>query len=72
MKYDSKTDVELAREKENPFNKCCHFKEVGQNFKKVKQMVLLEELKYKVWPDIRFHLDDQRVEKLGERKVFEF
>ena len=53
LKYDSKTHVEFAREKENLFNRWCHSKEIGQDFKKLKQMVLLEEFKDKVRPDIR-------------------
>ena len=48
LKYDSKTHVEFAREKENLFNRWCHSKEIGQDFKKLKQMVLLEEFKDKV------------------------
>ena len=59
LKYDSKTHVEFAREKENLFNRWCHSKEIGQDFKKLKQMVLLEEFKDKVRPDIRSHLDEQ-------------
>ena len=34
LKYDSKTHVEFAREKENLFNRWCHSKEIGQDFKK--------------------------------------
>ena len=64
LKYDSKTHVEFAREKENLFNRWCHSKEIGQDFKKLKQMVLLEEFKDKVRPDIRSHLDKQKVEEL--------
>ena len=48
LKYDSKTHVEFAREKENLFNRWCHSKEIGQDFKKLKQMVSLEEFKDKV------------------------
>ena len=58
LKFDSKTHVEFAREKENLFNRWCHSKEIGQDFKKLKQMVLLEEVKDKVRPDIRSHLDE--------------
>ena len=64
LKYDSKTHVEFAREKENLLNGWCHSKEIGQGFKKLKQMVLLEEFKDKVRPDIRSHLDEQKVEEL--------
>ena len=69
LKYDSKTHVEFAREKENLFNRCCHSKEVGQNFEKLKQMVLPEEFKDKVRPDIRSHLDEQKVEELEKAAV---
>ena len=39
LKYDSKTHVEFAREKENLFNRWCHSKE-GQDIEKCKQVVL--------------------------------
>ena len=69
LKFDSKTHVEFAREKENLFNRWCHSKEIGQDFKKLKQMVLLEEFKDKVRPDIRSHLDAQKVEELEKEAV---
>ena len=69
LKYDSKTHVEFAREKENLFNRWCHSKEIGQDFKKLKQMVLREEFKDKVRPDIRSHLDEQKVEELEKAAV---
>ena len=69
LKYDSKTHVEFAREKENLFNRWCHSKETGLDFKKLKQMVLLEEFKDKVRPDIRSHLDEQKVEELEKAAI---
>ena len=69
LKYDSKTHVEFAREKENLFNRWCHSKEIGLDFKKLKQMVLLEEFKDKVRPDIRSHLDEQKVEELEKAAI---
>ena len=69
LKYDSKTHVEFAREKENLFNRWCHSKEIGQDFKKLKQMVLLEEFKDKVRPDTRSHLDEQKVEELEKAAI---
>ena len=69
LKYDNKTHVEFAREKENLFNRWCHSKEIGQDFKKLKQMVLLEEFKDKVRPDIRSHLYEQKVEKLEKAAI---
>ena len=52
--------VEFAREKDNLFNRWCHSKEVGQDFEKLKQMVLLKEFKDKVRPDIRSYLDEEK------------
>ena len=69
LKYNSKTHVEFAREKENLFNRWCDSKEIGQDFKKLKQMVLLEEFKDKVRPDIRSHLDEQKVEELEKAAI---
>ena len=69
LKYDSKTHVEFAMENENLFNRWCHSKEIGQDFKKLKQMVLLEEFKDKVRPDIRSHLDEQKVEELEKAAI---
>ena len=69
LKYDSKTHVEFAREKENLFNRWFHSKEIGQYFKKLKQMVLLEEFKDKVRPDIRSHVDEQKVEELEKAAI---
>ena len=56
-------------ERENLFNRWYHSKEVGQDFKKLKQIVLLEQFKDKVWPDIRSHLLDQKVQKLEKAAV---
>ena len=61
--------LNLRGKKENLFNRCCHSKEVGQDFQKLEQMVLLEEFKEKVWRDIRSHLDEQKVEELEKVAV---
>ena len=45
LKYDSKTHVEFAREKENLFNRWCHSKEIGQDFKKLNKWFYLKSLK---------------------------
>ena len=44
-------------------------KKIGQDFKKLKQMVLLEEFKDKVRPGIRSHLDEQKVEELEKAAI---
>ena len=45
LKYDSKTHVEFARKKENLFNRWCHSKEIGQDFKKLNKWFYLKSLK---------------------------
>ena len=42
---DSQTYMEFAREKETLFNKWCASQQVGNNFDKLKQLILLEELR---------------------------
>ena len=69
LKYDSKAHIEFARKKENLFNRWCPSKKVGQDFEKLKQKVLLEEFKDKVRPEIRSHLDEQKVEELEKAAV---
>ena len=56
---------------ENLFNRWCHSKGLGEGFKKLKQMVLLEEFKDKVRPDTRSHLDEQKVEKLEKAALMD-
>ena len=63
------THVEFAREKENLFSRWCHSKEIGQDSEKLKQLILLEEFKDKVRPDIRSYLDEQKVEELEKTAV---
>ena len=44
-KQDNQTYVEFAREKETLFDRWCTSKEVGNHFEKLKQLVLVEEIK---------------------------
>ena len=53
----------------NLFNRLCHSKEIGQDFKKLNQMVLLEKFQDKVRPDIRSHLDEQKMEELEKAAI---
>ena len=69
LKYNSRKHVEFAREKENLFNRLCHSEEVGQDFEKLKQMVLLEEFQDEVRPDIRSYLNEHKVEELEKSAV---
>ena len=69
LKYDSRTHVEFAREKRTYSTVGVISKQVGQDFQKLKQMVLLEEFKDKVRPHIRSHLDEQKLEELEKAAI---
>ncbi|XP_052832642.1 ATP-dependent RNA helicase DDX19A isoform X1 [Octopus bimaculoides] len=65
-KRSDDTYVEFATEKENLFDWWCVSKEVGEDFHKLRQLILLEEFKLCVHVDIRCYLEEQRVEQLQE------
>ena len=70
--FDPARNIRLVppfQEKEVEKDRWCHSKEIGKDFKKLKQMVLLEEFKDKVRPDIRSHLDEQKVEELEKAAI---
>jgi hypothetical protein len=68
-KYESKTYVEFAREKEEFFDKWLTSKKVEKNFDKLRQLLLLEEFKQCVHVDLKTHLDDKNVDTLQDVAV---
>ena len=64
-KTDEQTYVEFARDKDILFNRWCGSKDV-KTFDQLKELILVEEFKRCVHPDIRTHLDEQHVETLAE------
>ena len=63
-KSESQTYVEFAHEKEVYFDRWCNSKEVGSDFEKLRQVVLIEEFKRCVREDIKTYLDEQKVDSL--------
>ena len=61
---DSQTYMEFAREKETLFNKWCASQQMGNNFDKLKQLILLEEFKKCVTTPIKTYLEEQKVTDL--------
>ena len=55
---DSQTYMDFAREKETLFNKWCASQQVGNNFDKLKQLILLEEFKKCVSTPIKTYLEE--------------
>ncbi|XP_062610561.1 uncharacterized protein LOC134272333, partial [Saccostrea cucullata] len=65
-KFNEQTHVEFAREKQNMFERWCTSKNVGSNFERLKQVILIEEFKNCIHPEIRTYLDEQKVETLEQ------
>ena len=62
-KQESETHVEFAHEKEVYFDRWCSSREVGTDFEKLRQIILIEEFKRCARDDIKTYLDEQKVEK---------
>jgi len=63
--YDQ-THVEFARVKEQLFDRWLTSREVGKNYEKLRQLVLVEEFKQCVHSDVKTHLDEHKVETINE------
>ena len=65
-KFTEQTHVEFAREKQNMFERWCTSKNVGSNFERLQQIILIEEFKNCIHSEIRTYLDEQKVETLEQ------
>ena len=65
-KQESQTRVEFAHEKEVYFDRWCNSREVGTDFEKLRQVILIEAFKRCVRDDIKTYLDEQKVENLAK------
>ena len=64
--------VEFAHEKEVYFDRWCNSREVGTDFEKLRQVILIEEFKRCVRDDIKTYLDEQKVENLAKAAAVHF
>ena len=62
--------VKFAHEKEVYFDRWCNSREVGTDFEKLRQVILIEEFKRCVCDDIKTYLDEQKVENLAKAAAF--
>ena len=69
-KQESQTHVEFAHEKEVYFDRWCNSREVGTDFEKLRQVILIEEFKRCVCDDIKTYLDEQKVENLAKAAAY--
>ena len=65
-KDSNQTHVEFARNKEQLFDRWCCSKKIGQNYDKLRQLVLVEEFKRCIQSDVKTFLDEKQVETLEE------
>ena len=64
------TYVEFARIKEQHFDRWCRSKSVGQDFEKLRQLILIEEFKRCVHNSIKTFIDEKKVETVHEAAYF--
>ena len=68
-KRPEQTHVEFAREKTQLLDRWLTSKEVGESYEKFHQLILIEEFKRGVHPDVKTHLDEKVVENVHEAAV---
>ena len=52
------------------FDRWCNSREVGTDFEKLRQVILIEEFKRCVRDDIKTYLDEQAVENLAKAATY--
>ncbi|KAK3895697.1 hypothetical protein Pcinc_000620 [Petrolisthes cinctipes] len=68
-KQEKKSHVEYAKTKEDQLDLWVQFKNIGGDFEKFKQVILLEDFKRCIRKDISVHLDERKIETLAEGAV---
>ena len=63
-KENEQTHVEFARTKKQLFDRWCSSKKIGSDHEKLRQLMLVEELKRCINSDIKSFLDEKQVETL--------
>ena len=69
-KQESQTHIESAHEKEVYFDRWCNSREVGTDFEKLRQVILIEEFKRCVRDDIKTYLDEQKAENMTKAAAY--
>ena len=69
-KEESQTYAEFTQTKENLFDRWCTAADIGREFVKLCQLMLLEEFKGCLPAEIKTHLDERKVEDLHQAAVW--
>ena len=69
QKQYGQTHVEFAAEKEKVFDRWLLSLEVGHDYEKLRQVMLLEEFKRSLHPDVRTHLNERQTTELHAAAV---
>ena len=64
VKEEKQTYVEFARSKEKLFDRWCASQNVNGDFMKLREMLLIEEFKSCLPPEVKTYLDEQKVDTL--------
>ena len=65
-KDDKQTYVEFAKQKEVFFDRWCTSKEIGSDYDRLRQLVLIEEFKRCIYDDLKTYLDEKKVDTVHE------
>ena len=65
-KDSNQTHVEFARNKEQLFDRWCLSKKIDEHYDNLRQLMLIEEFKRCIHPDIKTYLDEQKAETLED------
>ncbi len=68
-KLPNQTHLEFAHHKEILFDRWCNSIRVEKNFGKLRELMLLEEFKNSLGPDVRTHLDERKVSTMADAAV---
>ena len=63
-KAEQQSHLEFVREKKNSFDRWLKAKKVGEEFGKLKEVILMEEFRWKVQDSVRSYLDEKEVEDI--------
>ena len=69
QRREGQTQVEFARQKEVAFERWCRAQKVDQDYSKLRQLVLIEEFKNSIAPEVRVHLEDHKVDNLQRAAI---
>ncbi|XP_071962573.1 uncharacterized protein [Antedon mediterranea] len=66
QRQTNQTHLELAQTKERLFDRWCASKQTNKDYDRLRQLILIEEFKSCITPDVRTYLDEQKAETLSQ------